>query len=103
MSEFTDKDFDRVVAELELIWAAHQAHGLDGKMCLYTPAEQVPWRSKEPSIKIWFGPDETFDAVRKLRHYYNDGNLPNSSPLLNPLVHEINESGSYEPVASGIS
>ena len=40
--------------ELTLIWAAHKAVGLDGKMCLYTTPGQDPWRTQEESLKIWF-------------------------------------------------
>lgn len=73
-------------------------------MCLYTQPEQDPWRAVNPTLKIWFGDDEKeiIDAVREIRANYNDGNLPNSPLLLNPLVHQIDETGRYEPVGSGV-
>lgn len=104
MSYFTDEIFDRVVYELSLIWAAHQRVGLEGKMCLYTQPEQDPWRAKNANIRHWFGPekDEIENAIREVRFHYNEGVLPNSPLLLNPLVHQINELGRYEPVGSGV-
>lgn len=104
MTYFTDEIFDRIVYELKLIWAAHTRVGLTGKMCVYTQPEQDPWRAKNANIRHWFGPDdkEIDDAVREIRHHYNEGHLPNSPLLLNPLVHQINEHGSYEPIGSGV-
>lgn len=104
MTYFTDEIFDRIVAELQFIWNAHQRVGLDGKICLYTQPEQDPWRAVNPNLKFWIGPEkeEIVDAVRDIRQNYNDGNLPNSPLLLNPLVHQIDELGRYEPLGSGI-
>ena len=104
MAYFTDEIFDRIVAELEFIWSAHQRVGLDGKICLYTQPEQDPWRAVNPNLKYWIGNehDEIMQAVREIRANYNDGNLPNSPLLLNPLVHQIDEQGRYEPIGSGI-
>ena len=104
MTYFTDDIFDRIVREIKIIWAAHENVGLTGKMCLYTQPEQDPWRAVNATLKIWFGPEdeEIIDAVREIRANYNDGNLPNSPMLLNPLVHQINEVGRYEPVGSGM-
>ncbi len=104
MRYFTDEIFDRIVYELLFIWKAHSNVGLKGKMCLYTQPEQNPWRAKNTSLKYWFGNDEyeINDMVRTIRTHYNEGQLPNSPLLLNPLVHEINEEGHYEAVGSGI-
>lgn len=104
MAYFTDEIFDRIVREFTLIWKAHERVGLQGRMCLYTQPEQDPWRAQNPTLKHWFGNDreEITDAVREIRSHYNEGKLPNSPLLLNPLVHEIDETGSYEPVGSGI-
>lgn len=104
MTYFTDEIFDRIEYELTLIWKAHTRVGLEGKMCLYTQPEQDPWRAKNPNIRHWFGPDEKEieTAVRELRFHFDEGRLPNSPLLLNPLVHQINEHGSYEPIGSGV-
>jgi hypothetical protein len=104
MTYFTDEIFDRIIYELKLIWAGHLHVGLEGKMCLYTQPEQDPWRAKNASIRHWFGSEdkEITDAVRELRFHFDEGHLPNSPLLLNPLVHQINEHGSYEPIGSGV-
>lgn len=104
MTYFTDEIFDRIVREIKIIWAAHNNVGLDGKMCLYTQPEQDPWRAQNPTLKLWLSNDDKgiIEAVREIRANYNDGNLPNSPLLLNPLVHQIDENGRYEPIGSGI-
>lgn len=104
MTYFTDEIFDRIVYELTLIWGAHKRVGLAGKMCLYTQPEQDPWRAKSTSIRHWFSdePEEIQNAVREIRFHYDEGRLPNSPLLLNPLVHQVNETGRYEPIGSGV-
>src|SRR5687768_9925483 len=77
--------------EINLIWQAHHAVGLQGYMYLYTSDTQVPYRAQAPGIRFWFGPDETDDAVQQIVHYYNQGILPNSTLLLNPIVHSKKE------------
>lgn len=104
MTYFTDEIFDHIVAEISMLWAAHLRVGLTGKMCLYTQPEQDPWRAVNPSLKLWVGHEksEIVDAVREIRAHYNEGNLPNSPLLLNPMVHQIDETGRYEPLGSGV-
>ncbi len=99
--------------EINLLWAAHHAVGLEGYMYLYTLDGQVPFRAKSPNIKFWFGPEDTPAAVQQIVHYYNQGILPNSTLLLNPIVHKkkagvkakySNEEDipdSYTPLGSG--
>lgn len=89
--------------ELSIIWAAHDAVGLKGYMCLFTPAAQVPFRNKEPGLSFWFGKDDTKQAIEKILSVYNGGNLPNTSMLLNPIVHEKQKDGTYKPLGSGFS
>jgi hypothetical protein len=89
--------------ELQLIWSAHQAVGLDGYMCLYTNTEQVPWRAKQAGITFWFSKEQTTDAIAEIIKHYNDGQLPNSPLLLNPVVHEKKSDDTYEPLGSGIA
>jgi len=93
---------DSLRAELDLIWAAHSAVGLKGYMALYTDATQHPWRSKHAGDHLWFGPKDTDKIVRHIEQLYGEGELPNSTPLLNPLVHEKMTDGSYKPIGSGI-
>lgn len=104
MTYFTDEIFDNILRELTLIFKAHERVGLNGKMCLYTQPSQDPWRAQNRTLKVWFGNDrdEIEGAIREIRHHYNDGKLPNSPLLLNPLVHEISETGRYEPIGSGV-
>jgi hypothetical protein len=91
-----------IATELQLIWAAHQAVGLTGFMCLYTNPTQVPFRAKQSDIKIWFGPDDSVSVIKQIMQHYNEGNLPNSPLLLNPIVHSKKEDGTYTPLGSGI-
>lgn len=99
----TIEDISKLIAtELDMLWTAHRAVGLDSFMCLYTPAEQVPFRNKHHSVNFWFGPNDIEAATQQVLHYYNQGHLPNSSLLLNPIVHEKQDDGSYKPLGSGI-
>ena len=89
-------------SELRLLWAAHKAVGLSGFMSLYTNLEQVPFRVKQAGFIYWFGPDDIDAAIEQIIHHYNEGILPNSPLLLNPVVHEKKEDGTYLPIGSGI-
>ena len=91
-----------LTTELSLIWAAHHAAGLRGYMCLYAQETQIPFRSKTPGVKLWFGPDETASVIQQIIHHYNQGVLPNTPLLLNPIVHTRNTNGEYQPLGSGI-
>src|ERR1700754_422232 len=71
-------------------------------MCLYTPAEQIPFRCKQSGIKFWFGAKESEAAVAQVMQYYNQGRLPNSPLLLNPIIHTKEGEDTYKPVGSGI-
>lgn len=92
----------QITAELDTLWAAQKAVGLDGFMSLYTPVEQIPFRSKEGGLVFWFGPEQTKEAAQQVIQYYNHGHLPNSPLLLNPIVHEKQKDDSYKPLGSGV-
>lgn len=83
-----DIDEGSIRKELALIWAAHHAVGLKGRISLYTIPSQDPWRTQHEGLTFWFGPDEIDFAIDKLREYYNGGELPNTPLLLNPVVHD---------------
>jgi hypothetical protein len=102
MNDIVKKVTEQVNSELNLIWAAHQNVGLEGYMCLYTNAEQIPFRSKEGGITFWFGPSDNQNAINKILEHYNNGRLPNSPLLLNPIVHRKEADGNYTPLGSGI-
>lgn len=102
MSAPTTKISDIITDELNLIWAGHHNVGLDGYMCLYTNAEQIPFRSKEGGINFWFSSKEIQKAVEFIIDNYNNGRLPNSPLLLNPVVHRKESNESYTPLGSGI-
>ena len=85
-----------------MIWTAHNAVGLEGYMSLYTNHEQVPFRAKQAGLTFWFSKDEIPQAIAEVLKYYNAGTLPNSPLLLNPVVHEKLEDGTYKPLGSGI-
>lgn len=99
----TDENIKTLLkSELELIWAAHANVGLEGYMSLYTLAEQVPLRSQEPGYVFWFDASGVDAAVDEIIKHYNGGKLPNSTLLLNPIVHTQKDDGSYKAVGSGV-
>ncbi|MCI5049480.1 MAG: AAA family ATPase [Rickettsiales bacterium] len=97
-----DIDESSISMELTYIWAAHIQVGLKGKMCLFTPENQYPWRAVDGGLCFWFGPDEIEFAIEKIKEYYNGGVLPNTPLLLNPIVHHMSRDGTAKPIGSGI-
>jgi hypothetical protein len=102
MTTSLDATWESIRKELALIWAAHRRQGFDGYMCLYTDASQEVWRSKAGGLRFWFGPTQIEDAVSFVQEHYNNGELPNSPLLLNPIVHEKTGDESYRPLGSGV-
>lgn len=98
MSEFTEETVKSITLELETLWAAHHSVGLKGLMSLYTLNVQDPWRSKIGGEVFWFGPGDTEAAIEEIRKHYNNGTMPNSPLLLNPIVHDENKI----PLGSGV-
>lgn len=89
--------------ELSVVWAAHRAVGIEGGyMSVYTIAGQDPWRSQQENEVFWFNEEETPQAIEHVLRLYNDGKLPNTSLLLNPIVHQRTENMDYIPIGSGI-
>ncbi len=88
--------------ELELIWAAHRAVGLEGYMAVFTPPTQEIWRTQQTGLHIWFNAQEIQSAIDAVLTHYNNGKLPNSPLLLNPVVHEKTTEGTYRPLGSGV-
>lgn len=84
--------------ELEIIWQAHKKHGLDGQMRLYTITEKEPWRAKIEGYEFWFDANSVDAAVAEVEANYNDGKLPNSPLLLDPIVYD----SAKKPLGSGI-
>lgn len=97
-----DPIFIGIKHELETLFAAHKAVGLEGKMCLYTHPAQNVWRAQEAGKLLWFGENEIPAALSHIQHYYNGGNLPNSPMLLNPIIHTVGEDGNIQAKGSGI-
>lgn len=93
---------EKLRQELQCLWQAHRAVGLKGKMCLYSLPAQDPWRSSEHGIEFWFGDDEIEHAIAEIFRVYNRAKLPNTTLLLNPIVHEPQADGSYKPLGSGV-
>ena len=89
---------DKLKKELDFIWAAHKKHGLNGKMKLYTVADKEPWRAKVEGYEFYFSESETDKAIEEIITNYNNGKLPNTPVLLNPVVHDENN----KPIGSGI-
>ena len=100
MSELDGAIAKSIKAELNTIWAAHKAVGLSGRMAVYTAVTQETWRSKEPEQTFWFNDseEEIDKAIAEIAKFYNNGKLPNSPLLLNPIVHDEN----HKPLGSGV-
>lgn len=94
--------WESIKSELSFLFSAHRACKLEGKMRLYTETSQDPWRSQEAGVECWFGEGEIDTAVAFIQKLYNDGKLPNTTPLLNPLIHHANPDGTHKPVGSGV-
>jgi hypothetical protein len=99
-NEFTDATEQSIRLELATIWKAHHAVGLRGKMAIYSENSQETWRSKSPGLITWFGPEDTDDVLELVRLHYNNGQLSNTTYLLNPVVHS--EDDERLPLGSGI-
>lgn len=96
-------DIAAIKTELQTIFAAHRQVGLEGMMCLYTSPSQDIWRSDKGGLKFWFSETEIDDVITKLVEHYNNGKLPNSPLLLNPIIHKrTTPEAEPEPVGSGI-
>lgn len=93
---------DSLRRELSVIWAAHKAVGLEGHMSLYTIIGQEPWRSQKENEVFWFSPDTTEEAIKLIKQHYRDGELPNTTFLLNPVVYRRTEEDDYIPLGSGV-
>lgn len=87
--------------EINLFWAAHRAVGLEGYMCVFTEESQDIWRSDDSGVTFWFDEANTDAAITKVMQLYNDGELPNTSMLLNPVIHHL-QGEEYVPVGSGV-
>lgn len=103
MTAAPDTLSQKLSLELALLWSAHHTAGLEGYMCLYSCESQVPFRTKQPGIRFWFGPEDIAAAVEQILYHYNNGELPNTPLLLNPIVHTKTATGEYKPLGSGIA
>lgn len=103
MTTLANKITNLINTELDILWAAHKNVGLEGYMCLYTNTEQMPFRSKEAGLRFWFSDKENDAVIAEIIKHYNNGHLPNSPLLLNPIVHRKEEDGSYTALGSGIA
>lgn len=97
----TQANTESLRKELEWIWQKQTAAGLVGKMSVYSLSKQQPWRSEEMGLNYWFGPDEIDDAITHIQKHYNNGKLPNTTLLLNPVVHHV-EGEEAEPLGTAI-
>lgn len=100
--KYSEAIWQDITLELHTLFAAHRAVGLEGKMCLYTHPDQEIWRSEEAGMQFWFAESDIPQAVKRIRKHYNNGNLPNSTMLLNPIIHTEDGDGNLTPAGSGI-
>ncbi len=93
----------QLVRELEWIFAAHARLGLRGAMSVYSIDEQDPWVPETPGIRLWFTATELDATTDFILEFYRAGARPNTTLLLNPIIHEPMEDGTYKPLGSGIT
>ncbi|MBN8531783.1 MAG: AAA family ATPase [Alphaproteobacteria bacterium] len=101
MRPYSDDILEEIRMELAGLWLAHEVHGLKGQMQLYTIDGKEPWRAQQEGFSFWFGPNDLDAAIEHVKKMYNNGALPNSPLLLNPIVHS-KEGDTYTPVGSGL-
>ncbi len=104
MAEFNEKTESSIRRELELIWAGHRAVGLEGGvMCIFAHPDKDPWVAREKDFYMWFSEDESDLVIEKIKKYYNNGKLPNTPLLLNPIVFSRgDDENPPEPLGSGV-
>jgi hypothetical protein len=102
-TKYVDPVLLRAALKLEMEWlfAAHARVGLQGAMCIYSPDTQDPWVPEIPGIRFWFGPDQTEEAANFIIEFYRGGARPNTTLLLNPIIHRSEPDGRYTPLGSG--
>lgn len=91
-----------LMAEMEWIFAAHARVGLHGVMCLYSIDTQEPYVPEIPGIRFWFNAGQCDEAAEFVLDFYRAGARPNTTLLLNPIIHESMDDGTYAPLGSGI-
>lgn len=89
--------------ELKWLFAAHARLGLKGAMCVYSIDSQDPWVPEIPGIRLWFNETELDAATEFILEFYRGGARPNTTLLLNPIIHQPMEDGTYQPLGSGIT
>ncbi len=91
-------NFATIKQELNFLFDCHEAVGLKGKMRFYTIPEEEPWRAVEQGMSLHFDREGIDAVLPEVARYYNEGELPNSPMLLDPMVHD--ESG--KPIGTGV-
>ena len=102
MDTYSQAALTSIQTELQTLFAAHKNVGLEGKMCLYTMPDQSLWRTEKSGSQFWFGEAEIDQAVAKITEMYNEGALPNSPMLLNPVIHTADDNGKMQAQGSGV-
>lgn len=102
MQTFNDSVFLSIQNELETLFTAHHAVGLEGKICLYTLPEQKIWRAEKAGTQFWFDKTEIPQALGLIKQLYNNGALPNTPLLLHPILHTLQPDGTLMPQGSGV-
>lgn len=93
----------RLMCEIEWLFAAHARVGLRGMMCAYSIDAQDPFVPEIPGIRFWFDVTQIAEAADFIMEFYRGGARPNTSLLLNPIIHEMRDNGTYAPLGSGFT
>ena len=89
MRHYSPHILTEIRSELAMIWAAHAAHGLVGKMRLFTASAQSPFKSRQTDFEYWFSPAEINHTIELIELHYNSDNPNNSPLLLDPVVYKV--------------
>lgn len=88
--QLSEELWQDIANELQILWQLHERVGLEhGVMALYTINTTDPWRAEEMGYVHWFdrSEEQIIGAVAEIKRLYNEGNLPNTPLLLNPIVY----------------
>ncbi len=86
-----------------MIWAAHAAHDIQGKMRLFTASAQSAFKSRQTDFEFWFAPNEIDQAMELIQLHYNSDAANNSPLLLDPVVYKVTFGEAPVPQGSGMT
>ncbi len=102
--EESDAKLKAAINELKTLWHSHKRFDLNGYMRLYTIPDQAIFRTKQEGLELWYeDTEESYNKLfEELQYYYNAGVLPNSPPLVDPIVYR-KEGDNFIPIGTSVT